>query len=488
MNEAVDINGKSFNKIAMVITLLAGTFCTVLNGTILATAFPTLMRAFNISASTVQWLTTGFMMVNGVMIPISAWISTRINSKLLYISAMSTFLVGTIICYFANSFGVLLGGRLIQGIAVGVTMPLMQTIMLSIFPPQKRGIAMGLGGLVIGLAPAIGPTLSGWVIDNWSWRDLFSIIIPIVFLVVIASFFTMHSVLKTAKSSIDVISIIESTCGFGSLLYGFSSVGDNGWTSPSVYGTIIFGLVVILIFCWRQLHLQKPFLQLRVFQSGEFSLSVVLSSVTNMAMMGIEMILPLYLQMIKGLSAFHSGLALLLGALITGIMSPVTGAAFDKYGAKRLATTGMFFLTAGTIPFLFLTKDTSTLYIVVLYAFRMFGISMVNMPVTTSGMNSLPFHLISHGTAVNNTTRQVFTSMGTAILISVLTNITNTLKPASSLLKTAPIAYKNQMVNATIMGYRAAFAVAVVLCLITFALSFLLKDKQHSADIEQEVQ
>lgn len=169
-------------------------------------------------------------------------------------------------------------------------------------------------------------------------------------------------------------------------------------------------------------------------------------------------------------------------------MSPVTGAAFDKYGAKRLATTGMFFLTAGTIPFLFLTKDTSTLYIMVLYAFRMFGISMVNMPVTTSGMNSLPFNLISHGTAVNNTTRQVFTSMGTAILISVLTNITNTLKPASSLLKTAPIAYKNQMVTATIMGYRAAFAVAVVLCLITFALSFLLKDKQHSADIEQEVQ
>ncbi|AXX64028.1 MAG: multidrug efflux MFS transporter [Lactobacillus sp.] len=487
MSKAVDINGKSFNKIAMVITLLAGTFCTVLNGTILATAFPTLMKAFDISASTVQWLTTGFMMVNGVMIPISAWISTRVNSKVLYISAMSIFLIGTIICYFANSFGMLLSGRLIQGVAVGVTMPLMQTIMLTIFPPQKRGMAMGLGGLVIGLAPAIGPTLSGWVIDNWTWRDLFSIIIPIVALVVIASFFTMHSVLKTSNNSIDVLSIIESTFGFGSLLYGFSAVGDHGWTAPLVYGSILLGLIFIGFFVYRQLHLDNPFLQLRVFQSPEFSLSVVLSSVTNMAMMGIEMILPLYLQMIKGLSAFHSGLALLLGALITGVMSPVTGAAFDKYGAKRLATTGMFFLTAGTVPFLFITNETSTLYIVVLYAFRMFGISMVNMPVTTSGMNSLPFNLISHGTAVNNTIRQVFTSMGTAVLISVLTNVTNTLKPAHSLLAATPIAYKNQMSNATIMGYRAAFGVSVALCLITFTLSFFLKDKKRSVDLQPEV-
>ncbi|BDR58060.1 MDR family MFS transporter [Xylocopilactobacillus apicola] len=483
MDQTVDTNGKPFNKIALVVTLLCGTFCTVLNGTILATAFPTLMKTFNISASTVQWLTTGFMLVNGVMIPVSAWISTRVNSKILYISAMSTFLVGTVICYFAGSFQMLLAGRLIQGVAVGITMPLMQTIILTIFPPEKRGIAMGLGGLVIGLAPAIGPTLSGWVIDNWTWRDLFSIIIPIVTLVIITSFFTMRSVLKISHNSIDVLSIIESTLGFGSLLYGFSSVGDHGWASPLVYGTILVGLAFIALFCYRQLHLENPFLQLRVFKSPEFALSVILSSVTNMAMMGVEMILPLYLQMVKGLSAFHSGLALLLGALIMGVMSPVTGAAFDRFGAKRLATTGMFFLTAGTVPFLFITKSSSTLYIVVLYAFRMFGISMVNMPVTTSGMNSLPFNLISHGTAVNNTTRQVFTSMGTAILVSVLTNVTNNLKPAVSVLKATPMAYKDQLLSATITGYRAAFGVAVFLCLVTFCLSFKLKDKETSADL-----
>ncbi|UQS82296.1 multidrug efflux MFS transporter [Bombilactobacillus folatiphilus] len=486
MNGNIDNNGKKFNRLVMVITLLCGTFCTVLNGTILATAFPTLMRTFNISASTVQWLTTGFMMVNGVMIPVSAWLSTRINSKTLYIFAMSTFLVGTIICYFAHSFGVLLSGRLIQGVAVGITMPLMQTIMLSIFPKEKRGMAMGLGGLVIGLAPAIGPTLSGWVIDNWTWRDLFSIIIPIVALVVVASFFTMKSVLKTSKSSIDILSIVESTVGFGTLLFGFSSVGDDGWTSPKVYVSIIVGVIFIVLFGYRQLKLTKPFLELRVFKSSEYALSVVLSSVTNMAMMGVEMILPLYLQMVKGLSAFHSGLALLLGALVTGIMSPVTGVAFDKFGAKRLATTGMFFLTSGTIPFIFITQHTSTVLIIALYTFRMFGISMVNMPVTTSGMNSLPFDLISHGTAVNNTIRQVFTSIGTAILTSVLTNVTNTVKPAHRLLTQAPFAYKNQMMNATVIGYRAAFAVAVLFCLVTFTLSFKLKDKTPTSKIVKE--
>lgn len=488
MGKSVDRDGNPYNKVAMVATLLIGTFCTVLNGTILATAFPTLMKAFSVSTSTIQWLTTGFMLVNGIMIPISAWLSTQINSKLLYMIAMTSFLIGTVICYFSNSFPVMLTGRLIQGVGVGITMPLMQTIMLTVFPPQKRGVAMGMAGLVIGLAPAIGPTLSGWVIDNWTWRDLFGIIIPIVLAVLVASFFTMHSVLENKKSSIDVPSIFESTLGFGSLLYGFSAVGDDGWGSPKVYGTIILGLIFIVLFGYRQLHLEKPFLELRVFKSPEFSLSAAISAVVNMAMMGIEMILPLYLQMVKGMSAFHSGLTLLLGALVMGFMSPVTGVAFDKFGAKRLATAGMFFLTIGTIPFIFITKDTSIVYIVMLYTLRMFGMSMTMMPVTTSGMNALPIDLLSHGTAVNNTTRQVFTSMGTAILVSVLTNVTNTLKPAHSLLKQDPIAYKHSFINATLNGYHAAFGVAVFFCVIVFIMTFFLKDSAPSKELPKEVE
>ena len=479
----LDINGKPFNRNLMVLVLLVGTFCTVLNGTILTTAFPTLMNQFNVTTSAVQWLTTGFLMVNGIMIPVTAWLSTNYSTKTLYLFAMSTFLLGMILAFVAQNFATILIGRLVQAVGVGITMPLMQIIMLSIFPANQRGTAMGLGGLVIGLAPAIGPTLSGWIIDNFSWRDLFGMIIPIVIVVLVAAVFFMRPVIKTRKTKLDIPSLLLSTIGFGSLLYGFSSVGDDGWGSPKVIGTIVLGIVLIVWFGYRQLHMDKPFLELRVFKVKKFTIAAALSSTVNMAMIGVEMILPLYLQIVKGMSAFHSGLTLLPGALLIGVMSPITGRAFDRFGPKDLARMGMFLLTAGTIPFLFLTKNTPTLDIVILYAIRMFGISMVLMPVTTDGMNALPFDLMSHGTAVNNTVRQVFSSMGTAILVSVLTNVTNNVKPGKSMLHSAPLQYKDSFFNATLTGYHAAFGVAILFCVIAMIITFMVKDGAKSKSV-----
>ncbi|MBZ2200084.1 MAG: MDR family MFS transporter [Lentilactobacillus hilgardii] len=482
MAKSVDNNGKSYNRGLMIVFLLIGTFCTILNQTILSTAFPTIMKAFDVSTSTVQWLTTGFLLVNGIMIPISAWLSTRFNSKPLYITAMVVFFIGTVVCYTAPNFSFLLIGRLIQALGVGVTMPLLQTIMLSIFPPDKRGTAMGLAGIVIGLAPAIGPTLSGWVIDNATWRDLFGMILPLLLIVIIGSFWFIRNVLPTKKTSIDLISVVTSTIGFGSLLYGFSSVGDDGWGSTKVISTLIIGLVFIAVFVWRQLTMDKPFLEFRVYRSTPFLVSAILSSITMMAMVGVEMVIPLYLQIVKGMSAFESGLTLLAGALMMGIMSPITGRAVDRYGARNLSIIGMVLLTLGSIPFIFITKDTPTIYIVVFYAIRMFGISMAMMPSTTVGMNALPMNLLSHGTAVNNTQRQVASSVGTAILISILTNVTNSDKPAHHLLTTNPLQYKDDFFNATLGGYHAAFVVAVVFCLMALVTSFFLKNRASSAD------
>ncbi|WP_125588002.1 MDR family MFS transporter [Companilactobacillus jidongensis] len=485
-NEHLDVNGKPFNRNLLVMVLLVGTFCTVLNGTILTTAFPTLMKEFNVTTSAVQWLTTGFLMVNGIMIPVTAWLSNNFSNKILYIIAMSTFLVGTIMCFTAPNFQTILAGRLIQAVGVGITMPLMQVIMLSIFPANQRGTAMGLAGLVIGLAPAIGPTLSGWIIDNFTWRDLFGMIIPIVVIVLILALIYMRPVIQTKRTKLDVLSLILSTVGFGSVLYGFSSVGDDGWGSPIVLSTIIGGAIIVVLFGYRQLKMETPFLELRVFKVKKFAVSATLSSVTNMAMVGVEMILPLYLQIVKGMSAFHSGLTLLPGAILIGVMSPITGRAFDRFGPKDLARMGMFLLTAGTIPFLFLTKSTPVLDIVVLYMVRMFGISMVLMPVTTDGMNALPFDLISHGTAVNNTVRQVFSSMGTAILVSVLTNVTNNLKPGKSILAQSPLKYQDKFFNATLNGYHAAFGVAILFCVIALGTTFMVKNNTKSKEIDPE--
>ena len=476
---AVDIYGKKYNRSLLVVVLLIGTFCTVLNQTLLATAFPTLMKEFDISASTVQWLTTGFLLVNGIMIPVSAWLINSFSSKKLYISAMTTFLIGTIICFLAQNFSVLLIGRLIQAIGVGLSMPLLQNIMLTIFPPEKRGSAMGMAGIVIGLAPALGPTLSGWIIDHYSWRDLFGMVIPIVILVLVLALFFMKSVIELTHPKIDTISAILSTIGFGSLLYGFSSVGDKGWLSKEVLGFLIIGIIFIFLFSKRQLKIEHPFLELRVFKSKIFTIAAVLAGVTNMAMIGAEMVLPLYIQNIRGESAFHSGLMLLPGALVMGLMMPITGAIFDKRGARKLAITGMFILTSATLPFAFLTSKTSVIVIIVLYAIRMFGISMVMMPVTTSGMNALPAHLISHGTAVNNTFRQVASSIGTAILISVLTNVTKNNLPTKSILEATPLAYKDQAINATLSGYHAAFLVAVIFGFIGWLITFTLAKKKN---------
>lgn len=286
-NTAVDINGKPYHRNLLVMVMLIGSFCTVLNQTILATAFPTLMKAFDISTATVQWLTTGFMMVNGIMIPVSAYLSNKFNSKWLYISAMTIFELGTITAFAAPNFGTLLCGRLIQATGVGITMPLMQNIMLTIFPPEKRGAAMGINGLVIALAPALGPSLSGWVVDNYSWRVLFGMIIPIVAIVIFASFFLMQNVIKTTDPTLDWLSLLISTVGFGSVLYGFSSVGDKGWTDAIVWGTILIGVILITILIWRQNRLEHPFLNFKVFKTPEFALATLLSSVVMIAMVGI---------------------------------------------------------------------------------------------------------------------------------------------------------------------------------------------------------
>ncbi|GEN48523.1 MDR family MFS transporter [Ligilactobacillus pobuzihii] len=489
MSKTADNKMSGFSKTMMIIVLLIGTFCTVLNQTLLATALPKLMSTFDVSTATVQWLTTGFLMVNGIMIPLSAYLATTINTKLLYISAMTVFLGGTILAYVAPTFGVLLAGRLVQALGVGIAMPLLQTIMLSIFPPEKRGAALGLVGIVIGVAPAIGPTLSGWIIDKYQWRDLFGMIIPIMVVVIILALFFMKPVIKTHKQKIDWLSLVLSTIGFGGLLYGFSSAGNDGWTSTKVLVSLIVGAIVTALFVWRQLVIPKPFLELRVFKTGEFTLSAILSSIVMIAMLGVETVLPLYLQIAHGMSALHSGLTLLSGAVVMALMSPITGKTFDAFGGKRLALTGMVILTVATAPFLWLTIDTPTIYIVFLYAVRMFGISMVMMPVTTSGMNALPNSLIADGTASNNTVRQVASSIGSAIMITLLTNVTNNAEPAAHLLKEAPLAYKHQYLTASLDGYHAAFAFSLVFAIIGVVLTFFLKDQKHqphSKDISEK--
>ncbi len=470
MNETNGLHLTPAKRTMMVIVLMTGSFCTVLNQTLLATAYPTLMRYFSITTSTVQWLTTGFLLVNGVMIPVSAYLSMRFNTKWLYIGAMLIFEVGTAVCACASAYWILLLGRLIQAIAVGITMPLIQTIMLTIFPREQRGSAMGVVGLVIGLAPAIGPTLSGLIIDYMSWRDLFRLILPIGGVVILASLMTIQPVLTVTHPKLDWPSVGLSSLGFGMLLFGFSIVGTDGWTSYKTIFSIIAGLVIVFIMALRQLNLTQPFLELRVFTHRAFIIGTSLSSLVRMAMVGVEMLIPIYLQEVRGLSALMSGLTLLPGALLYGLLSPITGRIFDRYGARDLTMLGMILLTLGTLPFAFINLTTPLIDITIFYAIRFIGISMVMMPASTAGMNSLPNPILADGTAVNNTIRQVAASIGTAILTSVLDDIT----------KQGRLAGQKPLV-ATLNGYHAAFIVAVLFASLGIIIASRFKPGRRNA-------
>lgn len=481
----VDVNGKSYSRSLLVVTMIIGAFVAILNQTLLATALPMIMDDLHITAATGQWLTTAFLLTNGIMIPITALLIEKISSKTLFITAMTVFTIGTIIASVAGSFPVLLTGRIVQAAGAGIMMPLLQTIFLLIFPREKRGAAMGLMGLVIAFAPAIGPTLSGWIVDSYDWRVLFLILIPIAVIDIILAFFGMKKVVKLTDTKIDFLSIVMSSIGFGSLLYGFSSAGNDGWGDTTVITMLIVGVVVIGLFVWRQLVIDNPMLELHVFKYPVFSLSVILGSIVTMAMIGAEIVLPLYIQTIRGESAFQSGLLLLPGAIIMGIMSPITGIIFDKIGAKWLTITGVTILTIGTIPFMFLTMDTPLWYIVVFYAVRFFGISMAMMPVSTAGMNALPNHLINHGSAVNNTIRQIAGSIGTAVLITVLTNVTKDNMPGKALMATDPASFAQKAQDASLDGMRAAFMVAAIFAAIGMILSLFLKNKKQEPIVKE---
>ncbi|MEG7336495.1 MDR family MFS transporter [Bacillus sp. 0102A] len=460
---------KPFNRSIIVGILLAGAFVAILNQTLLITALPHIMRDFNVDANQAQWLTTSFMLTNGILIPITAFLIEKFTSRTLLIIAMSIFTAGTVVGAFAPNFPVLLTARIIQAAGAGIMMPLMQTVFLTIFPIEKRGQAMGMVGLVISFAPAIGPTLSGWAVEAFSWRSLFYIILPFAVIDLILASILMKNVTTLRKTQIDILSVILSTFGFGGLLYGFSSVGSYGWTSSTVLISLLVGAVALILFITRQMKLEKPMLEFRVFTFGVFSLTTLLGTLVFALLIGTETILPLYTQNVRDVTAFDTGLMLLPGAIVMGFMSPIIGRIFDRVGGRGLAIAGFCIIFLTSLPFMQLTDHTSLAWIVVLYTVRLLGTAMIMMPVTTAGINALPRHLIPHGTAMNNTIRQVGGSIGTALLVSVMSN-------------QAAQAGTENVKHAALHGMNAAFLVAACIALAGFLLSFTLKKPQRPAE------
>lgn len=452
-------------RIPLFIVLLSGAFITILNQTLLGTALPPIMKDLQVSESTVQWLQSIFMLVNGIMIPITAFLIERFTSRQLFLTAMIIFAIGTLLCAVGPEFTTLLIGRVLQAAGAGIMMPLMQTILFLLFPVEKRGTAMGLFGLVIAFAPAIGPTLSGILVEHLSWRSVFYVVLPIAIIIIITSYFLLKNVTETTHPKLDIASVILSTLGFGGLLYSFSSVGEAGWASIQFLLPLIIGIIALVIFIRRQLKLKEPMLEFRVFNYGIYTLGTVLSMFVFGVLIATNIILPLYMQNMLHFSALESGLVLLPGAILMGIMNPVTGYLFDRFGGKWLARLGLIVLVGSTIPFTLLTTHTSFTYLAIGNALRMLSISMVMMPMTTLAINQLPNHLIAHGTAMNNTFRQMAGAIGTAVFVTLM-SVTAIPKAGTT---------------GIIHGVNVTFTVAVVISIVALLLSFKLSDKTKPA-------
>lgn len=451
---------------AISVVMTVGTFIAILNQTLLATALPHIMSSLHITADQAQWLTSVYMLINAIVIPNTAFLMKRFSMRKLFIYAMGIFSLGTLLAGLSPNFFVLLLARILQAIGGGIMVPFMQTVFLLLYPKEKRGSILGIVGLVISFAPAVGPTLSGWIVDKLPWNCLFFLILPIAVIVLIIGAFVIDSKSEIEKSKIDILSVILSSLGFGGIMYGINSAGSSGLFSVPEILPLLVGGVSLFLFIRRQLRLSSPMLEFRVFQNRIFTLTTIISMISFGMMVGVEVLIPLYIQNVRSLSAVVSGLVLLPGAILTAPLSPVSGWLYDRFGARPILIAGDAVMAVMSVFFIFINANTSIAWIAILYALRMVGISVITTPAVTAGVNALPDNLIAHATAVYNTFRQIGGSLTTVLLVAIMTvGVNQNLKNMA--LKAAQI-----------KGLQIAFIAATILSFVGLVFSFGIKSRQ----------
>lgn len=472
-------DNKKINKGILLTILIIGCFLSTLNQTLLNVALSNLMDVFHVSATTVQWISTGFMLVNGILIPITAYLMKRFTTRQLFISSMLFLLIGSIICAAAPNFSMLLAGRMIQAAGAGIIMPLMMSVVLAVFPVEKRGSAMGLLGLAMIFAPAIGPTLAGFVIEYHSWRWLFIGIAPLVTIVILLALKYLVNVSQTSKSKLDVVSVLLSTVGFGLILYGFSSAGSKGWGDLIVVLSLVIGIVVTALFCLRQMKSDDPMLSLSVFKNKIFTLTSLINVLITMMMYADMILLPIYLQKGRGFTAFDAGLLLLPGALVNAFMSPITGKLYDRFGAKPLFIIGLLFIIPSMWAVTDLSQSTTYMYLMIRTICLRIGLSFITMPLNTAGLNALPKQLGMHGSAVNNTVRQIAGAIGTAVVITIYT--VQATSHAATVMQENPSTTAELLKSlASILGASDAYYFMMILAIVALVITLFMPMKKKT--------
>ena len=449
--------------------LLVAAFVAILNETTMGIAIPHLNTDLGIPPELGQWLTSAFMLTMAVIIPTTGFILQRFTTRQVFIAAMIAFSTGTLVSLLAPGFPMLLVGRVIQASGTGVMMPLLMTTIMNVVPPQSRGRMMGRVGMVISLAPAIGPTLAGAVLEVFNWRVLFAIILPIAIVSLAMGAKWMTNLGETREVPLDLLSIPLAALGFGGVVFGLSQFGGEGGSGETTgIISLVVGAIALGLFVWRQLVLQRiddALLDLRVFRSRNYTFGVVIMAILALSMFGTLTLLPQYLQNVAGLGSLESGLILLPGSVLMGLLGPIMGRIYDSRGTRTLLIPGTLLVSAALFYYSTVGEHTVWWVLIIVQSAMSVGLAMSFTPLFSASLGSLQRSLYSHGSAVLNTLQQVAGAAGVAVLTVTYSAILHAGEDEglSSAVAGAP-------------GARMAFLIAAIISLAAVALSpFVVK-------------
>ncbi|MCG2802951.1 MAG: DHA2 family efflux MFS transporter permease subunit [Cellulomonas sp.] len=452
------------NRLAVAL-LLVSTFVVILNETIMGVALPRLMSDLDIDAATAQWLTTGFMLTMAVVIPVSGFVIRRSRTRTVFLISMGLFSLGTAIAAIAPGFAVLLVGRVVQAGGTALMLPLLMTTVMTVTPAATRGRTMGTISIVISVAPALGPTISGLILAVLDWRWMFGLVLPIALVSLVLGALRMPDVTEPEHASVDWVSVPLTALGFGGLVFGLSSLGAG--TGATTVAALVVGAAALSLFAARQVWLARrddALLDLRVFRVPTFTTGVTLMALVMVTMFGVIILLPLYAQEVLGVDVLTTGLVLLPGGLLMGLLAPAVGRIYDRRGPRVLLVPGTIVVSLAMGALTMLPSSGALWFLLAAHITLSLGLALVFTPLFTAALGSLPAHQYSYGSAAIGTAQQVAGAAGTSLFVAVLT-ATATSRTADGL----------GQVAATAAGLHAAFQVGALISLVAVVGSFWLR-------------
>ncbi|MBO5144252.1 MAG: multidrug efflux MFS transporter [Lachnospiraceae bacterium] len=391
--------------------------------TAMTTALPNLVEYFGVTTSTGQWVTSGYSLAMGMVMPLTAFLITRFPTKKLYMAGIGSFIVGLILSIFAGNFGLMMVGRILQACGNGVLMSAAQVVILTVYPTEKKGTMMGTYGLATTAAPIIAPTIAGLMIDAFGWKSIFYLVLVIMAISFVISGIVFEDVLEIQDKKFDVLSFAESIFAFGGITLGIGNISNYGLISIQAGAPLLIGIVVCVLFIIRQCSLEKPFLDVKILSNRSYAVSVISSMVLYLVMMGSSVMMPLYVQSVMGYSAVISGLVTLPGSLATAVVSPFAGRMYDKIGIKKIFMIGSAALVVSNIGMSFITMSTPLWIAVVLNVIRNISIGSLMMPLLTWGTSNVPPQKVADASSLLTSFRTIAGSIGSAVFVGIMTAV-----------------------------------------------------------------